>query len=416
MKKNKINLFFENDGVKRPVINREPFLNAIPSGLVSKVILPPYDSHHAEAYFGVGSGQFFNRFNVHTSVPTNKKFYYPIIYSLSQLVNYVDKLSIPNFILESINKGYCKILIVCAYEGWPWNMYDALVEPLAKRYNIPLDKFVVMSGNITESPKYKNVYFSNWEVSPRYRETETDLKLGYDAIFNRSQPRKYKFICLNRRATHHRFAGVTKFFPFRDQGLLSFGQVGHGEPNKLQYYNYQKSDFAKDYPRTYKEWNKLKIESHLPLVLPKDIDPYDITDHTVNPTDDQFPDKFYDSYLNITSETTVKDTGFFSEKMFKSVIYFQPFVLIGQHRSLEFFKNLGYKTFSNVIDESYDSEINNELRLEMATNAAYKFMNRNDLDKVMKDLWPIFEHNYNNFVKRFDTAFIELTDGLRKSL
>ena len=52
----------------------------------------------------------------------------------------------------------------------------------------------------------------------------------------------------------------------------------------------------------------------------------------------------------------------------------------------------------------------------MASNAAYKFINRNDLDKVMKDLWPIFEHNYNNFVKRFDTAFIELTDGLRQSL
>tara|TARA_B110000503_G_C7171345_1_gene424421 strand:+ start:2247 stop:3497 length:1251 start_codon:yes stop_codon:yes gene_type:complete len=416
MKKNKINLFFENNGVTTVLKNRKPFLNAIPSSIVSKVILPPYDGHHAEAYFGTGSGQFFNRFNVHTSVPTDKKFYYPIIYSLSQLVNYVNKLSIPDFILQSINNGSCKILIVCAYEGWPWRMYDALIEPLANQYNIPLDKFVVMTGNITESSKYKNVYFSNWEVSPRYRNTETDRKLGYDAIFNRSRPRKYKFICLNRRATHHRFAGVTKFFPFRHQGLLSFGQVGHGEPNKFQYYNYQKVDFAKDYPRTYKEWKELKIESHLPLLLPKDLDPYDITDPDVNPTDDQFPDKFYDSYLNITSETTVLDTGFFSEKTFKSVIYFQPFVLIGQHRALEFFKNLGYKTFSDVIDESYDSEPNNELRLEMAANAAYKFINRTDLDEVMKDLWPIFEHNYNNFVKRFDTAFTELTDGLRKNL
>jgi hypothetical protein len=102
--------------------------------------------------------------------------------------------------------------------------------------------------------------------------------------------------------------------------------------------------------------------------------------------------------------------------MFKPIIYFQPFVLVGQYHALEHFKSLGYKTFSDVIDESYDLEPNMELRLEKATTAAINFMSRTDLDEVMKQLWPIFEHNYNLFVARFSTIFNQLSDDLRKAL
>tara|TARA_B110000879_G_scaffold185692_1_gene246280 strand:- start:1285 stop:2550 length:1266 start_codon:yes stop_codon:yes gene_type:complete len=417
--KNKINLFFEHNGVTKVVKKRKPFLNAIPLKIVSKVIIPPYAQHHAESYFGVGSGQFFNRFNALTSVPHNEKFYYPIIFSLSQLIDYVNELIIPNFILDAINHGTCKILIVCTYEGWPWTMYDSLIEPLAERYNIPLDAFVAMTGNLTKNPKYKTIYFSNWEVSPRWRNTTLDRKLGYDAIFNRTEPRKHKFICLNRRATVHRFAVIAKLFPHRDQGLLSFCQVGHSpndRPPKLTYYWNNLDGFKENYPNIYKEWVDLKITEHLPLILPKDIDPYDVTQDDVNPTNDEYPDKFYNSYLHITTETTAIDTGFFSEKMFKPIIYFQPFVVVGQYRALEYFKELGYKTFSDVIDESYDLEPDLELRSEKATTAAINFMQRDDLDEIMKQLWPIFEHNFNLFVSRFDLLFDKLTQDLRENL
>jgi hypothetical protein len=417
--KNKINLFVENNGVKSIFKKRKPFLNAIHSKLVPKVIIPCYSDNHAEAYFGVGSGQFFNRFNVINSVPYDKKFYYPIIFSLSQLIDHVNELIIPDFIIDAINRGNCKILIVCTYEGWPWNMYDSLIEPLAERYNISLDAFVAMTGNLTKNPKYKTIYFSNWEVSPRWRDTNLDRKLGYDAIFNRTEPRKYKFICLNRRATTHRFGVAAKLFPHRSQGLLSFCQVGHhlhDRPPTLSYYHNNLTSFKDLYPNIYKEWVDLKIPEHLPMTLPKDIDPYDVTQDDVNPTNDEYPDKFYNSYLHITTETTAIDTGFFSEKMFKPIIYFQPFIVVGQYRALENFKNLGYKTFSDVIDESYDLEPDLELRLEKATTAAINFIQRNDLDEIMKQLWPIFEHNYNLFVSRFDSLFDKLTQDLQKNL
>lgn len=418
-KRKKINLFFENNGIISVTKKRKPFVNAIHSKMVSKVIIPCHTGNPAESYFGVGPGQFYNRFNVHTIIPEGDKFYYPIIFSLSELIDYVDQLIIPDNILKSINAGFCKILIVCPYEGWPWNVYDALIEPLAKRYNIPLDVFVAMTGNITKHTKYKTIYFNNWEVSQRNRNTSCDYNLGYNAIFNQTKSRDYKFICLNRRASTHRFGVVAKLFPYRKQGLLSFCQIGHhlnDRPPKLNYYYNNLITFSKEYPNIYKEWIDLKISEYLPLVLPKDIDPYDVTRDDVNPTNDEYPDKFYNSYLHIITETTVLDTGFFSEKMFKPIIYFQPFVLVGQYRALEYFREIGYKTFSDVIDESYDIEPNLELRLKKASTAAINFIQRNDLDEVMKQLWPIFEHNYNLFVSRFDSLFVKLTNDLEENL
>jgi hypothetical protein len=415
MKKNKrerINLFFENNGLTEFITDRAPFLNAMPPDVVPNVTLPVYKQHPAEFYFGVGTGEFFNRFCVNTTIPLNNKFFYPIIYSLSSLINYVDLLSIPSLILEAINQGRCKILIVCTYEGWPWFMYDALIEPLAHIHNIDLDKFVVMTGNTTTSTKYKNIYFNSWEIFSRRRNINLDRNLGYAAIFNRSHPRKYKFICLNRRAATHRFGVTTKLFPYRDQGLLSFC------PPKLTYEG-ELSDligFEEQYPNIYKEWIDLKITEHLPLILPKDLDPYDVTQSDINPINDEYPDKFYNSYLHIITETIVQHTGFFSEKMFKPIIYFQPFVLVGQCCALEHLRKLGYKTFSDVIDESYDLEPDLELRLEKAITAAINFMARDDLDEIMKQLWPIFEHNYNLLVSRYDSILVKLTQDLQENL
>lgn len=419
-KRNKINLFFENNGVKPSIKNREPFLNAIPSNLVPSVTIPVHEQHPAESYFGVGPGEFFSRFNVITTISTDDKFFYPIIYSLSRLVDYVDQISIPISILEAIDQGSCKILIVCAYEGWPWFMYDALVEPLAQKHNIDLDKFVVMTGNVTKSPKYKNIVFNNWELLSRQRDTNTDYKLGKDAIFNRDSPREHKFICLNRRASMHRFGTVAKLYPYKDQGLLSFCQVGqdtHDTYPGMQYYYNQLKLFKEKYPNIYKNnWLPQKLSEKIPLLLPEHIDPYNANLNSTNPTNDEYPNKFYNSYLMITTETTVEGTVFFSEKMFKSIIYFQPFVLVGQYRALEYFKSLGYKTFSNVIDESYDQEIDIEKRLEMSIQSAIEFMQRKDLEEVMKSQWPVFEHNYKLFIDRSKLLYNKLTQDLERML
>jgi hypothetical protein len=74
--------------------------------------------------------------------------------------------------------------------------------------------------------------------------------------------------------------------------------------------------------------------------------------------------------------------------------------MINGQYSLEHFRKLGYQTFNKYIDESYDLEPNNERRIELAIQASLDFINRKDLHEVIKEMYPIFEHNYNVFIDR----------------
>jgi hypothetical protein len=67
---------------------------------------------------------------------------------------------------------------------------------------------------------------------------------------------------------------------------------------------------------------------------------------------------------------------------------------------LQHFRELGYQTFAGYIDESYDLEPDNERRIELAIQSSLDFINRTDLHEVMKEMYPIFEHNHNIFIKR----------------
>lgn len=408
----KIDLYFENDGNSYTVENRKPFLNGIPKNLVSKVIITPKGSP-AECYFGMFDGSFRKIFSVNTSIPENKKFFYPIIFSLSALGDYAKQITIQPEIVKLINENWCKILLVCPYEGWPWRLYDKVIDGIIKKYKIKHSHIVLMTAKLNDHPKCKVVYYNNWEVAASNRRFAEDRLLGRTAVLS-SSIRPYKFICLNRRATVHRFGTVSQLWPYRDQGLLSFWQHGFHQ-NDTQYIREQKNQFYHNMPILAQSWITQRIDNHMPLALPADLDPYDSTDNKNNPTSDPHSKKFYNSYLHIVTETTMSDEGFFSEKIFKPAIYFQPFVLIGQKHGLENLRKIGYKTFSNVIDESYDLEPDNQTRLIKATNAAIEFTKivNNDL---MRKLLPILEHNAVNFMNRAKTIISTLQNDLASSL
>jgi hypothetical protein len=54
-----------------------------------------------------------------------------------------------------------------------------------------------------------------------------------------------------------------------------------------------------------------------------------------------------------------------SEKLFKGFLYKTPFIAFAQHGTLRMLKELGFHTFDWLIDESYDDEIKDRVRLKM---------------------------------------------------
>ena len=408
----KINLYFENNGITNLVDNRAPFLNAIPSEHVSKCVLNLSTDESIvempESYFGMSKETFNSNFNSNYKISKDEKFYYPIIFNTYSLENYVDTLLISKTIIRLILNGFCKILIVCPCEGWPWRVYNSLIDSLINRYKLKYTDFVILTAKLNDHPKCKVVYYNFWEVRSTIRNYEKDLEFGKKSVFT-AMSRPYKFICLNRRATWYRFGVISKLWEIRKQGLLSFWQEGFFQDD-FNYAIEQKKQFILNAPNLAKVWESNKIDDYMPLYLSEQYDNFKVSNN-VNITHDLYPKKFYESYLHIVAETAIDDEGFFSEKIFKPIIYCQPFILIGQYKGLEYLKKIGYKTFSNVIDESYDLEKDNEKRIIMAADSAIEFIKKIDNNLMIK-LWPIFEHNLKVFFNRS----MNIINNLKKEL
>jgi len=327
-------------------------------------------------------------FKIVNQVP-NSRFLYPIC--LSSVFPFIQNVKIPDAVLCEIQNGNGLVLMLHPDEGYRWELYSKIVNHLQTFNKIDDDKIMFVTGN-AESTNYKSVYCNFWEPSSFGNNVIKERRAATRHIF-KDELRPYKFISLNRICHPHRFAVVTALYPHREHGLLSFVNTEYSV--SLNYRDVSFDNFTKYYPNYRIKWGNLDpcMTLRLPTIL-------DYDDASIGPMIiDGFEDKFYFSYLHIICETFV-DHVFFSEKTYKPIKYFQPFVLINGQYSLRFLRDMGYKTFSGYIDESYDLESDNERRIEMAIQASLDFINREDLHEVMKQMYPIFDYNHNIFIER----------------
>ena len=109
-----------------------------------------------------------------------------------------------------------------------------------------------------------------------------------------------------------------------------------------------------------------------------------------------------DSFVNIVSESlTHETTVFFSEKIYKPIFVAQPFILVGNPRSLEVLRSQGYKTFSKWWDESYDEELDYYKRMNKIFDVMKEIASW-DMEKCFKitqEMLPNLLHNFNVLMK-----------------
>ena len=328
-------------------------------------------------------------FTITNQVP-DSKFLYPIC--LSSGPPFIQDVKIPDVVLYEIHRGNGLVLMLHPGEGYSWDHYNKMVKRLQTFNTIDNNKIVFVTGNAEISTQYKSVYCSFWEPDSFSNNVIREKQLGIQHIF-KDELRPYKFISLNRICHPHRFAVVTALYPYREQGLLSFVNAEYSVRSNYRKVSFDK--FAKNYPNYRIKWGSLDPEMTLRVSTALDYEGESIDPIII----DRFEDKFYYSYLHIVCETFVSH-AFFSEKTYKPIKYFQPFVLINGQHGLQYLRDMGYKTFGEYIDESYDHEHDNEKRIELAIRASLDFISRPDLHEVMKEMYPIFQHNHNVFIER----------------
>jgi ABC-type oligopeptide transport system ATPase subunit len=332
-------------------------------------------------------------FTITNQVPKSK-FLYPIC--LSSGFPFIQHTEIPEVIFHEMQHGNCLVLLIHPGEGYIWYQYKKIIKRLQTFNKIKIHDNMIMfaTGNPTLSTRYKSVYYNFWEPASFGNNIIKEKQLGIQHIF-KDDLRPYKFISLNRICHPHRFAVAAALYPYQEQGLLSFVNAEYSIRS-----NYRKvsfNNFAEHYPDHRIKWGDLPED--FKLMLPPQYENPENLDLPNPVVIDSHADKFYHSYLHIVCETFVSHV-FFSEKTYKPIKYFQPFVLINGQYSLQYFRDMGYQTFSGYIDESYDLEPNTERRIELAIQASLDFINRADLHEIMKEMYPIFKHNHDVFVER----------------
>lgn len=270
-------------------------------------------------------------------------------------------------VIETILETYSDYTIAwldvqeCSIKLWDSENFKYLIE-LFDNMN-KSDQLLFVDNNLGYS-KYKN----------KINYKQTTGMLG----FNNRQDleiklRKFekKFICLNRQPKPHR-RDIIKFMTkyYKDTSYLSF---------------------APRYPND---------EDRIILDAVENVSHGSLKHAFTHPKQET-------SFCKIVTETMI-DSGpiHITEKTDKCFSAGQPFILVSGPHYLKKLKELGFKTFDNWWDESYDSEVHYAKRLEKIKKVINYIGNLSLIkcEKLYEEMIPTLIHNQNH-VKTLDNTY-----------
>ena len=109
-----------------------------------------------------------------------------------------------------------------------------------------------------------------------------------------------------------------------------------------------------------------------------------------------------DSLLYVPTETVYFGRRtHITEKTFKAIALEMPFVLVAPAGSLEYLREYGFKTFDGILDESYDKETNDILRVERVVKLLKDIdqLSVRERQQIHRHMLPMVQHNYHHFYR-----------------
>jgi hypothetical protein len=316
------------------------------------------------------------------------------------------KLFMPMEVMDRIRDGEVTLLLNNSHESFH-EPIESIYEYFVRELNFPPKQIRLLSESATIDDEIRKVaarhnadtIHADWIRMFEYNVSKNVYRLDYTKL-NTLALKHYdkKFLNLNRRWRNHRpmFVGLLELNNMLEQGHVSFaanidGQNWDGVWGFLdQSDNLNKSELYRILTE-----NKEQLENIPDMYL--DTHKLHINQVQVGSGLDHF---YEDSYFSIVNETNYfKEMGegiFLSEKIFKPVLKLHPFILASRPNSLVKFRELGYKSFSPYIDETYDTEEDDSRRLLMILEETKRLVNLSEaeLETFLIECKKICEHNY----------------------
>lgn len=323
-------------------------------------------------------------------IPEGRKYLYPIeINRPGELVNnphLIDFKYVREEVKQDVREGRAKIVLLMPYEGdYPAEVFDRL-HSWCTNCRFDKDDVYFVNANIKSNKLSKELNFSVkvlptifTSMFPMYRENYDENIYTKECTFEPVSNLTNLYVCYNRRPRYHRLIMLCSLLA---NNIWHRGLISHRPDN-----------FKQDLSRV--NWEFQSYVKMLEAIGPKELD-MDLLDN--NPAIQYNIDHYKQTFLSLIPETGFSNHSvFFSEKIWKSIRVGHPFILVGSPGMLKELHNLGFKTFSNWWDESYDDEINLEKRIKKISNVLLKLsqVSITELKDLRRDLRDTVEFNQN---------------------
>lgn len=127
------------------------------------------------------------------------------------------------------------------------------------------------------------------------------------------------------------------------------------------------------------------------------------------------PSQHINTYFSVVTETTVDGAPYLTEKIFKPILAGHPFIALASAGFYDALHNLGFKTFSPYIDESFDHEENIHTRLTMIADQI-KQLCSSDLDEFLKKTKEICLYNQLHYINSQWDLWYKVHQNLKNML
>jgi hypothetical protein len=217
-----------------------------------------------------------------------------------------------------------------------------------------LTKFPIKNISILYWPTFL-LHYSMYGMEKSYQKSINDISI--DTNFNKL------FLCLNRKPRTHRVMVVDflKKYDLFNDGIITW--------------NILIKDWVDDYKFKYWEEELIILDDCNRRVE----EPVYFTDELLK----------YKCLINISCETLSRnnDNLFITEKTYKNLLIGQPYVSLGCQHANKILTNFGFELYDEIIDYSFDDEVNLIDRAEGLVKSMMKISNRdyNEMYQIIKE-------------------------------
>lgn len=361
-----------------------------------------------ERYWG-NKLQTFQTNTISNFYQKDVKYLYPITLYSSDLFEKYDSIDLNEHLVEDVHNKKAKIVFLYVTEG-DWGIYQFhfdWLDTLVERYKFDNDDVLFLTANLKAKENYTkdkftiipyNFFIDRLDFLAIDKVDKHNLNRFENEYLkyinnNKINKKKNHFICFNGIPKLHRllmFGMIKSNSKLNDTTILSlrntpsnntnafYEEVSHNPVDKRIINFFKDYDSNTNYSYDTADWDNLSEWGNF------------INEKAHKNT-----------FLNIVTETMCNNESvFITEKTYKPIYMCQPFIIFGNPHSLKKLKEYGFKTFDKWWDESYDEELDLNVRLEKIVKVLEEISSW-DFDKcydITNQMEEILIHNYKQMM------------------